>query len=151
MKIIISLCVLFLMLSCSNQSNDNRKDGYTEVLKSHQDSLLQEVLNGHDYGMARMGKISKYQTRIQASLDSLNKLPAKKMSTFYKQQLTDLKEKLESATMGMNHWMEEFKMDSFSNLPDERLHYLENEKIKIGDVKNAIRESLFLGDSLLHR
>src|SRR5687768_11657916 len=50
-----------------------RKDGYTKNLKSKQDSLFQEVMDGHDVGMAKMGQVSGYLKRVKASLDSANK------------------------------------------------------------------------------
>jgi hypothetical protein len=105
-------------------------------------------MEGHDAGMARMGKISKYLARVQNSLDSMNKLPAAKVDIKYKQSLIDLQEKLKYAEYGMNTWMEGFRVDSAKDDKEKRIQYLEEEKVKIQKVKETILEILGRADSV---
>src|SRR6478752_759375 len=72
---IIFVCTV-LITACKDEpapAATERKDGYTKNLKSRQDSLFQEVMDGHDGGMARMGKISRYLNTIKIALDSAKK------------------------------------------------------------------------------
>ena len=116
--------------------------------KNKEDSLFHEVMEGHDIGMARMSKITKYLTQIQKALDSINKLPAAKIDEHYQQTLIDLQEDLNYAEYGMNTWMEEFKIDSAKENKEKRIQYLESEKIKVLKVKEAILGSLQRADSI---
>ena len=147
------LCTLFFLgwlASCKNapKQEQERTDGFNPVLKTREDSLFHDVMEGHDMGMARMGKISRYLSQVQKTLDSLNKLPASKVDTKYQQFLIDLQKELNYADYGMNTWMEEFKVDSAKGDKEKRIQYLEAEKVKIQKVKESIIGSLKRADSL---
>jgi hypothetical protein len=148
-----SLFFLFLSFFLANACRDaeesetvSRKNGYTPVLKNREDSLQQDVLQGHDEAMAKMSKLSKQLTKVQWKIDSLG--PSRSASTSYK-QWAGLKEDLLSAEFGMNQWMEEFRLDSFREDREKRIHYLEAEKEKVQKVKERIFQSLARADSLL--
>lgn len=149
-KILFSLFFLAGLASCKNapKQEQERTDGFNPVLKTREDSLFHDVMEGHDMGMARMGKISKYLTRVQKTLDSLNKLPASKIDIKYHQFLIDLQKELNYADYGMNTWMEEFKVDSAKDDKKKRIQYLEAEKVRIQKIKESIVGSLKRGDSL---
>ncbi len=149
-KILFTLFILTVLASCESapKQNTERKDGFNPILKTREDSLFHDVMEGHDMGMARMGKISRYLSQIQKTLDSLNKLPASKIDTKYHQFLIDLQKELNYADYGMNNWMEEFKVDSVRNDQEKRIRYLEAEKVKIQKVKESIVGSLKRADSL---
>lgn len=148
MKHIFFLFYFFLLLSCSDHPVPSRTDGFTRVLNTKEDSLLQEVMDGHDAGMARMGKLSKYQKRVLQAIDSVNKRPSTKRDQDYLNQLLKLKEELSYAENSMNVWMEGFKMDSAKENTQLRLQYLAKEREKITKVKAAILSSLVKADSL---
>jgi hypothetical protein len=150
MKSLLTLSVLLYFISCSdNTGHHDRKDGYTPVLKTKEDSLYQQVIHGHDIGMAKMGRIRKYLKQIQQELDSLNKLPEKSIDENYQQALIELQEDLNYADHSMYTWMNEFKADTFTNDKAKRLGYLESEKIKVEKVKENILNGLQRADSLL--
>ena len=140
------------MGACNNNSGNSeqsdRKNGFSDIPKNKEDSLFQEVMEGHNIAMSRMVKITKYLTRIQEELDSINKLPAAKIDVKYQQALIDLREDLNYAENGMNIWMEEFKLDSAKENKEKRIQYLESEKIKVVKVKEAILGSLQRADSI---
>lgn len=147
-KILFTLFFLAGLASCNNVPKQERMEGFNPIMKTREDSLFHDVMEGHDMGMARMGKISRYLSRVQQTLDSLNKLPAPKIDTKYHQFLIDLQKELNYADYGMNTWMEEFKVDSAKGDKEKRIQYLEAEKVKIQKVKESIIGSLERADSL---
>ncbi len=149
-KKLFTLFFLAWLASCKNapKQEQERTDGFNPVLKTREDSLFHDVMEGHDMGMARMGKISRYLSQVQKTLDSLNKLPDSKVDTKYQQFLIDLQKELNYADYGMNTWMEEFKVDSAKGEKEKRIQYLEAEKVKIQKVKESIIGSLKRADSL---
>ena len=84
-------------------------------------------------------------------LDSIAKLPAKARQAAepLKVKLDSLQKELSYAEFAMNKWMDEFNMDSAVNNAKDRIKYLEEEKLKVTKVKEAILSSLQKADSLL--
>lgn len=150
--IILFVCTA-LMSACKDEpaapQPAERKDGYTKNLKSRQDSLFQEVMDGHDIGMARMGKISGYLKTIKIGLDSAKKQkPANKhLIAVFESISADLSQ----ADYSMNRWMEEFKLDSAENNEPVRIAYLESERDKVNKIRDRILNSLQRADSLYGR
>ncbi len=152
MKRIVSSAVVlsFILLTACN--NEDKKTTRKEpVPKTTADSLMIDVMNGHDQGMAKMSKLSVMQARVQQVLDSMAKLPAKMQEAAdpYKRNLNGLLEDLKSAKDGMEKWMDEFNMDSAINNIEMRIKYLGNEKLKVSKVKENIISTLQKADSLL--
>ncbi len=147
----ILICAMVFLVSCNNSGNKNEKT--STIPKTHVDSLLDEVLDGHDAGMARMGKMSRMENNVQHILGSLNKLSGKSKTTTvnYKNHLDSLLAELKSAEDGMNKWMDEFNMDSDKNDVDRRTQYLESEKSKVTKIKESMIDALHKADSLLKK
>ncbi|HTE27932.1 hypothetical protein [Flavitalea sp.] len=150
------LLILFvftvLMTACKDEpatEATERKDGYTKNLKTRQDSLFQEVMDGHDIGMARMGKISGYLKTIKVALDSTKKQKSadKNLIAVFESVSADLSQ----ADYSMNRWMEEFKLDSAENNEPVRIAYLESERDKVNKIRDRILNSLKRADSLYGR
>ncbi len=149
-KLILILAGIMMVhfTACNNSSN---KDGDTKEPHTKADSLMEDVMDGHDVGMSKYGKLQGLEKQVQAALDSIAKLPAKA-----KQAAAPLKARLDSAAadlsyaiMAMDKWMEEFNMDSAINNMEERVRYLTDEKMKVGKIKVAIQSSLQQADSIL--
>jgi hypothetical protein len=151
---IFLLTVIFAAIACngseSSESHDARKAAETAP-KTLEDSLYEAVEEGHDIGMAKYGKLKRALTEIQHALDSLNKLPAKKLDKEYQQSLIDLQEDLNYAQYGMDTWMTEFKADSLKDNKELRIKYLQSEKDKVTKVRDNILNGLQRADSLLKR
>lgn len=100
-----------------------------------------------------MGRLTRLEQQAKGLIDSLGKLPAKarQASVPYKLRLDSLLKDLQYADFAMNKWMEEFKMDSAANDVKERIRYLDDEKLKISKVKEAILNSLQRADSILKK
>ena len=141
------------ILSCgdsSDTSTTDRTDGYTPVLKNKEDSLFHDVMQGHDVGMAKMGKLSGALKTVQKQLDSIESLSGRERGqlTDYKALLNSLKEELQQAETGMMLWMEEFVADSLQDNPEQRAEYLASEKAKVEKVRDDILGSLAKADSV---
>ncbi len=154
-KVFIPLIVVFTIAIISCNNSDKKQEDHsghtTDVPKTQADSLMADVMDGHNVGMAKMGKIRAMQNEVKKVLDSIATLPAKAQ-----QAAAPLRAKLDSAAadlsnaeMAMDKWMTEFNMDSAINNIDERIKYLTEEKLKVGKVKAAILGGLQKADSLL--
>lgn len=154
MKRILIPAVFFSMVlfGACNNSSENAETKETKPLTAA-DSLMNDVMEGHDAVMPKMGKIRGAQKQAQQMLDSLSKLPGKAQ-----QAVSELKEKLQSLVNDLNYadyamdtWMTEFKMDSAKEDMEARVKYLTDEKMKVNKVKDAVLNSLAKADSLLQR
>ena len=154
-RFIIALVSFGLMAgACNDASQDehaDHKNGYAPVLKTREDSLFHEVMKGHDAGMANIGKLRGNIKETTHRLDSLGKLPAKKVDAAYMQALITLQTELKNADELMDSWMQQFKLDSMAGNKALRLKYLEEESIKVTVVKENILAVLQRADSLLKR
>lgn len=140
------------LIACNDagrKESSDRKDGFSDKPVTKGDSLYQEVMDGHDIGMAKMGKLNKYSIEVQRLLDSLGKLKAPDAAL--RTRLQSLQKDLHEAQEGMNGWMEGFNTDSASAAETLRIPYLEREKAKVEQVKSNILTSLQRADSLLKK
>ena len=145
---------LFITITaCNNSDKKNTRDSSnkTAIPATMADSLMEDVMAGHDAGMGKMGKLNAMQKEVQKVLDSIAKLPAKTKTAMdsYKAKMEELLQDLRSAKLGMEKWMDEFNMDSAENNPEQRIKYLSGEKLKIFSVKESMLNSLHKADSLL--
>jgi hypothetical protein len=150
MKNIIVTCLIFAALACSC-NNSTKQD--PEKLKAKSDSLYEEVMDGHNIGMAKQSRLKALKQHAQNMLDSISKLPAAAQSALspYKSRLDSLIADLDNSWNGMEQWMDDFKIDSAENNLEQRIRYLADEKLRVGKVKDAILGSLAKADSLLKK
>jgi hypothetical protein len=149
MKKILQLIVCGLLFMACNNSGDNH--GATG--KNRADSLMDEVMEGHNKGMAKVSKLNEAKNKIQHVIDSISKLSAdlQKTSVQYRMQLDSVFNMLTFADYAMDKWMNEFNMDSLNNNKEERVKYLESERSKISNVNEVMIRSLKNADSLLNK
>jgi hypothetical protein len=143
------ILLVIAVVSCNNQGNDH--GDHNKEPKTKADSLMTDVMDGHNVGMAKMGKLTRAEQTTQRILDSISKLPAKARQAAepLKVKLDSLQKDLQYAEFAMNKWMEEFNMDSAINDAKQRVNYLAEEKLKVTKVKEAILNSLQKADTLL--
>ncbi len=154
MKKIFFLFSAFVIIAACNNSNKNNSGtsgNEADNAKSATDSMMEDVMNGHDIGMAKMGRLSGAQNQVQNIIDSISKLPGKTKRALgpYKANADKILEDLKSAKGGMEKWMDEFNMDSAINNTEKRIKYLTDEKLKVSKVKENILNSLQKADSLI--
>jgi hypothetical protein len=142
---------LLAFLACNNEKKEDQSGHLKNEPKTRADSLMADVMDGHDVGMAKYGKLKAMENKVKATLDSIAKLPAKSREALatYKAQLDSTAADLSYAIFAMDKWMEEFNMDSAKDDMEKRIQYLLDEKMKVGKVKDAILNSLGKADSLL--
>ena len=153
MKIKITLAVLSALLILAACNNSTKKPVESDSVKSLIKSLEDSVMDGHNIGMARMPKINKSQEKVVRILDSINKLPAsgQKAAAGLKTEMEGLLKELNYAETAMDKWMMEFNYDSAANDVQQRIKYLNDEKVKVDKMKEAILSSLAKADTLLKK
>lgn len=136
-------CAILAMAACNNSGE--------KKTSARADSLMMEVMDGHNEGMAKFGKLKAAQNKVQVIIDSINRLPdATRMALGpYKARMDSLLEQLTAAREGMEKWMKQFKTDSAINDAERRIEYLAEERLKVTRVKESILSSLQKSDSLL--
>jgi Na+/phosphate symporter len=147
MKRYMAIIAATLFFSACNSNEEKKPDGP----QAKADTLLEEVMDGHDVGMAKTPKLSQAQKEAQRLLDSISRLPAKSQEAIagFKARLDSLRKDLEYADFAMDKWMEEFNYDSAKDNVEKRIEYLTEEKVKVEKVKDAILNSLAKADSVL--
>jgi hypothetical protein len=146
-----ALLITISMVACNDAANEHTGHGKDTEPKTAADSLMNDVMDGHNVGMAKMGKLTRAEQTTRRLLDSLAKLPAKarQAAAPLKAKLDSLQKDLSYAEFAMTKWMEEFNMDSAVNDAKQRIDYLGSEKLKVTKVKEAILNSLQKADSLI--
>lgn len=150
-KFILPFISLIILAACNNEKkHDGHNHDSKEVPKTQVDSLMSDVMDGHDVGMAKYGRLKEVEKQISAAIDSVTKLPAKAQAAAapYKAQLDAAGKDIRGAIVAMDTWMQEFNMDSAADNVEQRIKYLTDEKLKVGKVKEAILGSLQKADSL---
>jgi len=144
---ILVLVIVVVIAACNNDANNTS----IPKVKTETDSLMDEVMEGHNVAMAKISKLHQTRTQIQHILDSISTLPteAQKNSARYKMLLDSAVNRLTRADDAMEKWMSEFNMDSASNDAERRIKYIESEKLKISTIRDEIINSLQSADSLI--
>ena len=151
MKRILGVLLLVISIAACNNNGSKEKSNDTNSPKSKADSLMADVMDGHDAGMSKYGRLRSRRNEIQAAIDSLSKLPVTEEITRMKQGLSQIVTELTDAIIAMDKWMEEFNMDSAVNNLNQRIDYLMNEKLKVNKVKDLMLKGLSNADSALNQ
>jgi hypothetical protein len=137
---------LIILYSCGENSHKEEHAVEHAGSKNPSDSLFQEVMAGHDEGMAKIGRLKKYSSRLGFVIDSINKsTPGSKRDVLALQRVKD---SLDAATGSMFTWMEGFTADTLTGMEPDRLEYLKTQQASVTLVRNRIMNSLRLYDSL---
>lgn len=143
--------VFFSACNSGEHTQEERKDGFSDTAKTPEDSLFQQIMDGHDVGMAKLGKIKGSLGLAKAGLDSISKLKDSPEKKVLLQAFMDIQEDLNYADYSMNTWMTEFNPDSALDNKEARIRYLTDENSKIGKVKELILTTLQRADSLFKK
>lgn len=148
---VLSFVTAAIFISCNDSKIEHGNHSGNTQPKTEAQILWKEVMEGHDIGMAKMGKLTRAEQAARRMLDSIEKLPAKakQAAAPLKLKLDSLQKDLSYAEFAMNKWMEEFNIDSAENDMKKRIEYLKSEKLKVSKVKESILSGLQKADSLL--
>jgi len=141
MRIITIALVCSIAMACNNSGESG------EPAKSLSDSLLQQVLDGHDVAMPKMMKLQRLQKEANAEMDSLKKLPGNHKARIA--LLDSTIKNLDYADVTMNVWMEGFRYDSLKNNEPARIDYLKIQLVEVNKVKDIVLSSIEKADSVL--
>lgn len=149
-RFILPVLVFIAITACNNSEKTVENEDPKTALA---DSLQKVVLDEHDIAMPKSMKIPAIQKEIQSLIDSISKLPAKAQTATapYKSKLEDLNKELSDAYSSMDKWMTEFKLDSTFSNAEEKIKYMTEEKMKVGEVKEAVLNSIQKADSVLQK
>jgi hypothetical protein len=145
------LCILLafgFLVSCADNSSEDRKDGFSNTAKNPEDSLFQDVMDLHDEAMAKMGKLAGYRKQFDSKIDSLQNVKSSAKESLTK-KYNEISQDLKQAENKMNTWMAEFSIDSAQDDVKRRIEYLTSEKSKVSKVKDEIFSALSKADSAL--
>lgn len=124
--ILSSLLASFFVVSCTSSSN-------------HENQNLQDsVIAVHDEIMPLMGGFVRSSIKIDSILMNLPGIKIQNPEIDTNQTRIDLlalKRNLDSSTESMNDWMHEFEVEHDGKTKEEIKTYLENELVKINEVK----------------
>jgi hypothetical protein len=143
----IAILVLICMLSCADDTPE-RKDGFSNVASTPEDSLFQAVMDGHDEAMPKSMRIPQYREQLKKRIDSLDKLKSES-AIDVRRKYQELDNQLKTAQEGMNKWMKDFQIDSAENDTEQRIKYLTSEKEKVEKVRVDVLAAVAAADSLL--
>jgi hypothetical protein len=143
--------LIVFIISCNSQSTEKTSN---KVEKTEVDSLLDEVIAGHDVAMPKMGALIRARETATKLIDSIGKLPVKAQEAAapYKAKLNNVINDLKNADSLMDKWMSEFDMQLATNdsiSMKERVDYLLSEKVKVNTMKEAVVNSIQKADSVL--
>jgi uncharacterized UPF0160 family protein len=142
------------MIACNNgDKKSDRPGGTHKKPKTSVDSLLLQIDDGHINGMSKIGTLHNAKKTIRALIDSIARKPAgaKQKAAAYLASLNAVIKEIDTADYAMEKWMPEYynNTDTLADNINERIKYLNSEKIKINKIKEAILTSLLKADSLL--
>jgi len=126
-------------------STESEEAGTSNALGSPVDSLFHEVMDGHDAGMAKVGRLRKYSQQLAHQIDSITK---SSNSSSNITELQRVKDSLDRAHAAMFEWMDGFKADTLTASTDRRMQYLQAQKTSVLLVRDRIMNSIRLYDSL---
>ncbi|WP_114790254.1 viral A-type inclusion protein [Niabella yanshanensis] len=136
--------IAFIALLATSCNSGGSADA--EPQKSLSDSLLQQVLDGHDVAMPKMMKLQRLQKDAQAEIDSLKKTPG---NTSRIALLDSTIKNLSYADVAMHEWMEGFKYDSLKDNEPARVDYLKIQLASVNEMKEVVLSSIAKADSVL--
>jgi hypothetical protein len=148
MKPVILILLAFFTSFCFGcMDNEHEEEaGSKNASTDPVETVFQEVMKGHDAGMAKVGRLRKSSAQLGKQIDSLNKIGSK--NSIRVASIKRVKDSLDAADAAMFIWMEGFKADTLTDVPDQRMRYLEKQKASVHIVHERIMNSLRLYDSL---
>jgi hypothetical protein len=146
-----SILVIIAVLFCISACNTNKKPKKEEGSKTGVEKLMQEIDDIHIAGMSKMAELTRLNQQTKKLIDSLAALPAKPPVAGFKTKLDSLSADLSQAEANMEQWMNDFynNPDTLAGNESLRMQYLEAQKTKAGEVRDAITRNIQKADSLL--
>ncbi len=134
---LLLLAFLVTFSGCQKSGEDHdHADDIHESENSPNQALYDEVMNIHDEVMPKMNDLHKAKTSLQTRLE----MPG--LGENEKQDLQNKIARIDSASESMMVWMRQFNPIPDSAGEDKARAYLENELVKVKDVRENILRAL---------
>ncbi len=128
----LAVVVAFVAIACES--------GPTE--EEQQNSLKDEVMEIHDEVMPKMGEMNTLKNELLADADSLSADSSNVENLELSIDLRQIASELEEANKSMMDWMRNYKPTFDEQTHEEIMQYLEDQKVKAGEVKTKILTSI---------
>lgn len=136
-KVVFLLSILFVSYSCKNEKKE-----------AESPTQMERVMAIHDEVMPKMGILAKYTAELKAKVDTTE------MGKEYEIAMKEL----QNANKSMMDWMmgfgNRFDSDEILNgkeLSEQKKEWLDEEEIKVNQLKEVINTSLKKAESLLEK
>ena len=136
-KVVFLLSILFASYSCKNEKKE-----------AESPTQMERVMAIHDEVMPKMGTLAKYTAELKAKVDTTE------MGKEYEIAMKEL----QNANKSMMDWMmgfgNRFDSDEILNgkeLSEQKKEWLDEEEIKVNQLKEEINTSLKKAESLLEK
>ena len=116
--------------------------------------IRQEVLTEHDKVMGDSELAFRYKMKLDTltlKLDSLKKVYAYLDTLKEKEQINELRNKLNKADDMMNDWMHKLEAEIGSKSNDEAVAYFKSEKMKINTIDSLYAQIIKQSDNYLSK
>ena len=131
MKLFASALILlisFLILSCANPLIEANKE------------MRAQLIGVHDEVMPKMGELMSLQKKALAQADSLYAQDS--TATAQIESMRTLAGQLDQAYEGMFVWMRQYSLEEEGKTPEEIKTYLDDQLLKVNQVKTEIKAAL---------
>jgi hypothetical protein len=130
--------ILSILLSCGQKSHENdHNQGDANQEAGGNQALYDDVMKVHDEVMPKMNDIYKLREQLKKQISDTPGMAAKK-----KEEIESTIIKLDSASEEMMVWMRNFNPLPDSLGEDSAREYLEKEKVKVNEVKEAMLQAI---------
>ncbi len=144
-----------LLSDCSEQKHNHEHEHGSESSGNVQvDSLKKNVMAVHDAVMPKMDAIMSLRMQTQQQLkqlDSLEKANPKQANPPQRQELSTLLTELDAADEAMMQWMQQYDGQLKDKTDEQKIVYLQNEKVRIDSVQTLMLNSISKGEQLLQK
>lgn len=144
-KLFLLLLSVAIFVGCQTAPSPDAEEE-EEPKMTYTDSLLRQVIDGHDVAMPKMFKLERLQKDLNGKIDSLKKTSANKESIA---SLETVVKKLSEADADMHAWMEGFSYDTLKDNEQQRIAYLKGQLESVNKMKDKVLGSIAYADSVL--
>ncbi len=136
LTLVAVIAIAFQFLACDNTAKENAQK---------EEALKTEVMKIHDDAMAKMGEVGTEHDRLVAQLESMKADSVMASDSNFAATATQYQTaitSLEEVKGGMMEWMNNFAAPADEVAHEEKMTYLEEEKVKVAAVNEKMDASV---------
>lgn len=136
LTLVAAIAIAFQFVACDNTAQENAQK---------EEALKTEVMKIHDDAMAKMGEVGTEHDRLVAQLDAMKADSVMASDSNFAATATQYQtaiSSLEEAKAVMMEWMNNFAAPADEVAHEEKMTYLEAEKVKVVEVNDKMDASI---------